>query len=146
MNKTQKSAINNLIGAIINMSLMGWVFIQFFVIKKTPPSFIIRLVPLIMLLIIGAGVYFVNKKESKFAVDRDERDELIIKRAITATFIWIAVSTAFLILIANLALGVDSSISVWILSLVYVAMIMLTVTVYSVAVLLQYGWGGKHGE
>ena len=145
MNRTQKSAIANLVGAIINMAAMGWVFIQFFIIKKTPPAFI-RLVPLIMLLVIGAGVYFVNKKESKSGVDRDERDELIVKRAVTVTFIWIAVSTALLILMANLALGVESSVPVWILSLVYVAMIMLTMAVYSVAVLSQYGWGHKNGE
>jgi hypothetical protein len=145
MNKTQKSAIGNLLGAMIGMTAMVYIFIQFFVIKKTPPSFM-RLVPLFVPIIVVAYIYFLNKKESKSAVDCDERDEIIIKRAVTVTFIWIAVSTALLILISNLALGADSSVPVWILSLVYVAMIMLTMAVYAVAVLIQYGWGNKHGE
>ena len=130
---------------MIGMVAMTYVFIQFFVIKKAPPSFM-RLVPLFVPIIVVAYIYFLNRKESKSAVDCDERDEIIIKRAVTVTFIWIAVSTALLILIANLALGADSSVPFWILSLVYVAMVILTMAVYSVAVLIQYVRGGNDGE
>jgi len=87
-----------------------------------------------------------RKKQSSAEVESDERDDLIKKRAVLVCFI-----SVWLLLIASYAIlwhivGLDGLIPLCILPLIYLGVFFAAMLVYNVAVLVQYGWGGKDGE
>jgi hypothetical protein len=101
---------------------------------------------IVFYLLIGISIIFVRKKQSPAEPNSDERDELIKKRAVRISFIsaWLLLASANLI--AALILGQDGSIPVYLLSLTNVTVFLIALLIYSVAILIQYSWGGKNGK
>jgi uncharacterized Tic20 family protein len=144
MNKTQKSAWFSLAAALTCIASFGYIFVQFFVRKKLGLTGVWPLLAAYGVLL-GVPIIFLRKKQSPREVDKDERDSLIEKRAVIAAFvsIWILLFAATII--PRFIVGLDGSIPVWSLAFINVGILLIVLFVYSVAVLVQYGRGGKDG-
>ena len=146
MNKTQKGAWFNLACALMHMGVFVGLYIRLFVVKKMPTIFGAFVVVLGFFLLTGLTLYVVQKKQSPREVDKDERDSLIEKRAVIAAFVsvWILLFAATII--PRFIVGLDGSIPVWSLAFINVGILLIVLLVYSIAVLVQYGRGGKNHE
>jgi Na+/H+ antiporter NhaC len=145
MNKTQKCAWFNLVGTLLYLAYNIYIGVEFFVLRRWPESFIQFCLFLAFWLVIGIAIVFIRKKQSPAEPNSDERDELIKKRATRISFIsaWLLLAAATII--AGRILGQDGSIPVYLLSLINVSVFLMALLIYSVAILVQYGRGGKNG-
>lgn len=144
MNKTQKVAWCVVLLTLLYLALNIYIGIEFFILRRWPKGAYWPC--LVFYLLIGISIIFVRKKQSPVEPDSDERDELIKKRAVRISFIsaWLLLASANLI--AALILGQAGSIPVYLLSLINVAVFLMALLIYSVAILVQYGWGGSNGK
>jgi len=146
MNKTQKGAWFSLAAGLTCIASFGYIFVQFFVLRKQPG--LTGVWPLLVAygVLLGVPIIFLRKKQSPQEVDKDERDGLIEKRAVIAAFvsIWILLFAATII--PRFIVGLDGSIPVWSLAFINVGILLIVLFVYSIAVLVQYGKGGKSNE
>ena len=92
---------------------------------------------------IAASIIFLRKKQSPAEPDFDERDNLIKKRAVLASFVSVWLLLAATTIIPRLIVGQDGSIPVWTLPLINLGVFLIAMLVYSVAILIQYGLGGE---
>ncbi len=146
MNKTQKGAWINLATALMCMGVYVGLYIRLFVVKKMPTTFSAFWASLGFFLLTGLTLYAVQKKQSPREVDKDERDSMIEKRAVIAAFVsvWILLFAATMI--PRFFVGIDGAIPVWSLAFINVGILIIVLFVYSIAVLVQYGRGGKDGR
>ncbi len=79
-------------------------------------------------------------------VESDERDDLIKKRAVIASFVTVWILLAGVTVVPRFVVGIKGLIPVWLLAFINLGVFLGAVLVYLVAVLVQYGWGGKDGE
>ena len=145
MNKTQKGAWFTLAMSILLIIFLGCVLYEMFTPGRPSKSFV-KFWALMVLGLIGFSLIWLRIKQSPAEVDSDERDELIKKRAVTASF----VSVWILLVISSVAPGFitgdDGCISVYLLPIINLGVFLGVGLVYSVAVLVQYRRGGKSGE
>jgi hypothetical protein len=144
MNKTQKRALCVALLAFLYLAINIFIGVEFFVLRRFPEG---TFWPgIIFYLLVGISIIFVRKKQSPAEPDSDERDELIKKRAVRIGFIsaWLLLASANLI--AALILGQDGSVPIYLLSLANVTVFLIALLIYSVAILVQYGLGGKENE
>ena len=147
MNKTQKTAIFTLVTSLFCIAVMAYTFISIFIFKVWPPGFYGKYWSLIAYIaIVVASVTFLRKKQSPDEPDFDERDDLIKKRAVLACFVSVWILLAAATIISRLIVGQDGSIPVWTLPFINLGVLIIAMLVYSVAILVQYGRGGKDGE
>ena len=131
----------------MSAAIYSFVIIRFFVISK-PPGLIYGFVILLIAFLFVIVSYVVcRKKQSPREVDKDERDKLIEKRAVIAAF------AAFVLLLFSTyvvlchVVGLDGSIPVWSIPFFLIIVVIPAITlVYFVAILVQYGRGGKDGQ
>jgi hypothetical protein len=144
MNKTQKWAWCVVLLTLLYLALNIYIGVEFFVLRRWPKGS--YWLGLVFYLLIGLSIIFVRKKQSPAEPDSDERDELVKKRAVRISFIsaWLLLASANLI--AALILGEAGSIPVYLLSLINVSVFLMALLIYSVAILVQYGWKGKDNE
>jgi len=147
MNKTQKTAIFCLATFLFSAVVMAYPFITIFIFKSWPSCIIVTYL-IVPVFIVGtmASIFSLRKKQSPFEPNSDERDELIKKRAVLVCLI-----SVWILLIASYAIlwhivGLDGSIPLCILPLIYLGVFFAAMLVYNVAILVQYGWRGKDGE
>ena len=146
MNKTQKGAWFTLVMGLLCFAIIIYTVVKIFILKSLPEGFG-RLWPLAAFcLLVGTTIFFMRKKQSPVEVESDERDNLIKKRAVLVSFVSVWVLLAVVCIVPPFIVGQDGSIPVWILSFINVGVLLFTLLVYNVAVLVQYGWGGKDGE
>lgn len=145
MNKTQKGAWCILIASLF-LILFGILLFTEIVILKNLFTSLHRFVALLLFSFMVPLFIFLRKKQSIAEVESDERDRLIVKRAILVSFVsgWILI--AAFTLISRLILGITGSIPIWILSLINFFIFIIAMFIYSAAILVQYGRGGKDGE
>jgi len=144
MNKTQKSAVFYLVMFLLWAVLITYAFLTMFVITpKVSPTWTL-LVPFGVIFV--TSIFWVRKKQSPAEVRSDERDDLIKKRAVIASFVsaWILLVVASVI--PAVIVGDDGSVPVILLPAINISILMITIPIYSIAVLIQYGWRGKDGE
>ena len=141
MNKTQKWAWCVVLLTLLYLALNIYIGVEFFVLRSQPKG--AYWPGLAFYLLIGISIIFVRKKQSPAEPDSDERDELIKKRAVRISFIsaWLLLASANII--TALILGQDGSIPVYLLSLINAHVFLMTLLIYSVAILVQYGWRNK---
>ena len=146
MNKTQKGAWFSLAGALMCIASFGYIFVQFFILKKLPGLTGIWPLLAAYCMLLGIPIIFLRKKQSPTEVDKDERDNLIEKRAVIAAFVsvWILLFAATII--PRFIVGLDGSIPIWSLAFINVGILFIVLLVYSIAVLIQYGKGEKNHE
>lgn len=151
MNKTQKGALFSLINLLL-LIIFTVHCIKIIRDVFSPESYPnpLKIVLFWACLIFGfmglSAFLLYRKKQSSAEVESDERDDLIKKRAVLICFI-----SVWFLLIASYAIlwhiiGLDGSIPLCILPLIYLGVFTAAMLVYNVAVLVQYAWGGKDGE
>jgi hypothetical protein len=141
MNKTQKWAWCVALLTFLYLAINIYIGVEFFALRRFPKG---TFWPgIVFYLLLGISIIFVRKRQSPVEPDSDERDELIKKRAVRISFIsaWLLLASANLI--AALIVGQDGSIPVYLLSLTNVTVFLIALLIYSVAILVQYGWRGK---
>jgi len=151
MNKTQKSALFSLINflLLIIFSVHITKIIRDVFSPESYPN-ALKIVLFWAFIIFGfmglSAFLLYRKKQSSAEVESDEHDDLIKKRAVLVCFI-----SVWFLLIASYAIlwhivGLDGSIPLCILPLIYLGVFFAAMLVYNLAVLVQYGRGGKDGE
>ncbi|MCJ7693164.1 MAG: hypothetical protein MUO22_07095 [Sedimentisphaerales bacterium] len=147
MNKTQKSAIFCLVTFLFCVVVMAYPFISIFILKSWPESFFSRFWSMIAYFVfIAASIIFLRKKQSPAEPDFDERDDLIKKRAVLVSFVSVWILLAAACIIPRFIVGETGAIPVYVLTFINLGIFMVAMLVHSIAVLVQYGWGGKDGQ
>lgn len=147
MNKTQKGAIFSLAAFLFAAVVIAYLFISVFMLKTWPTGFLAKYWSLIAYIAVAvASVTFLRKKQSPGEPDSDERDELIKKRAVLVSFVSIWPLLIAATVIPWFILGDAGSIPVCFLPIINLGVFLIVMLVYSVAVLVQYGWRGKDGK
>ena len=147
MNKTQKTAIFSLASFLFGIIVMAYTFTSLFILKIWPPGFSGKYWSLFAYIaIVIVALTFLRKKQSPNEPDSDERDELIKKRAVLVSFVSVWLLLIAATLIPWFILGETGAIAVYVLPLINLVIFMVAMVVYSVAILIQYGWGGKDAE
>jgi hypothetical protein len=145
MNKTQKSAWCGLVVTLAFLLLCLFLFIEIVILKKMLLS--VNLLWATLLFGLGvASAIFICKKQSPIEVETDERDKLIRTRAVVVSFVSVGVLLALTCLILRFIVGISGTITVWEFTLINFFIFYVALLVYSVAVLVQYGWRDKDGE
>jgi len=142
MNKTQKGALCTLIVSLF-LILFGILLFTEIVILKNLFISLHRFIALLLFSFMVPLFIFLRKKQSLAEVESDERDNLIIKRAILVSFVSVWIMLAAVCIIPRFIVGYTSAIPVWVLSLINFAILLIAMFIYSAAVLIQYGWGDK---
>ncbi|MHC4211781.1 MAG: hypothetical protein ACYSWP_00275 [Planctomycetota bacterium] len=140
MNKTQKGAWFSLFSALFCIGLLSYGGVRIFVFKSMPRCLAVVWTLGIYFVFMVISMFFLSKKQSPVEVEADERDKLIMKRAVLACFISIWVFLAAISVIPRLIVGIDGSIPVWLIPIMNLGVLFAAMLVYSVAVLVQYGW------
>jgi hypothetical protein len=143
MNKTQRGAWFSLVGTIFAFTVVFYLIFRLAIQKKAPERFCLYLFPLIFLLYIVAGIFFLLRKQSPNEPDYDERDNQIKQKAWMAALISVGPLFLTASVIPQFFVGLDGTIPVWLLPIVTVGLLYPVLLVYSIAVLVQYGRGGK---
>jgi hypothetical protein len=143
MNKNQKGAWITLGIALYSIGSCSIIYFRLFVLKK--PSTWFQFLSGIggLILCIVLSILFLRKKQSPVEVETDERDKNIMKRAVLPCAISVGVGLAAVSAIPQLVVGTDGSIPVWVIPIMNLGVAFAATLVYTVAVLVQYGWGGK---
>ena len=147
MNRTQKGAWFALVGCLLNIAIAVYLIVKIYALKSPPRLFwggLSIIIAICVLLVLS--IVFYNKKQSPTEVESDERDKLIQKRAVLVSFVSVWILLGALSIILGFIPGVDGSIPVWLLAIINVCIFFIVMTIYHIAVLVQYGWGGKRGE
>ena len=142
MNKAQKGALCTLIVSLF-LILFGILLFTEIVILKNLFTSLHRFIALLLFSFMVPLFIFLRKKQSLAEVESDERDKLIIKRAILVSFVSVWIMLAAVCIIPRFIVGYTSAIPVWVLSLINFAILLIAMFIYSAAVLIQYGWGDK---
>ena len=140
MNKTQKGACY---GILLSLLLAGIVIFDLIdTIVGWPIKLLIGAVWGGLLLV---PIYLIERKKDPREVDMDERDKRIVKRALLASFILLAVMLGLAFVIAFFILGLQSTMSITMdeLSAIIYFFLVAFVLVLSLAVLAQYGRGAR---
>jgi hypothetical protein len=142
MNRSQKIAWMMFVETIL---LIGFFFFLYYQIsiRNELSIFKLRLWALLFFVIVGSFLVFIFKKRNKTTVVSDERDVLIEKRAFVAAYLSSLMLLPAGLLVLQLLLGLRGTIEIWLLTLVMFLILQLTILVYSVAILVQYGRGSK---
>jgi len=145
MNKTQKGAWSILIASLF-LIVFGILLFTEVVILKSLFISLHRFIALLLVCFLVPYFIFLFKKQSSAEVESDERDSLIAKRAILVSFVSVWIMLAAVCIVPRFIVGYAGSVPVWVISLVNFSIFLVAMFIYSAAVLLQYGWGGKHHE
>ncbi len=141
MNKTQKGAW---VGLVLVIFLLYIPAID--IVEKSLGPLLTHVVgysvglPLLILMI-----YLIRKIETGPGVNFDERDKLIIKKAIITAFGAVSIVLIAWYILTLFSLGESGLVSVSKLPVIVYAVSVLFIFACSTAVLVQYGRGGGHG-
>ena len=140
MNKTQKAALFGLV-IFAASALVGALFvIEVFFLKAAYSQIHVWSI-IFLLTVFVLGLFFILKKQSKNEVESDERDKLIQMRAVVAAFVAVLIAIAAVIVGCTMVIGIQGKISVWVMTLLNMAAILIAFTAYFVATLIQYMMG-----
>jgi len=142
MNRTQKSAW---FGLTMSMLLLVLIAVHALVVKR-PSQFsnLLWLLPIFGL--VALPIISLRRKHSQGEVDIDERDSCISKKALIAAFSSTCGLLVAACMIPAFIVGPTGSIPVCLLPALLYSLFLVFILGYSVAILVQYGWGGKDGK
>ena len=141
MNKTQKSAIFSLVMFLFCAVVIAYAFLTMFVLTpRISPTWTL-IVPFIIVFV--TSIAWLRKKQSPAEVNFDERDNLIKKRAVLVSFVSVWILLAAESVIPQIVVGDVGSIPVSMIPIINVSIFIIVMLVYSVAILVQYGWSVK---
>lgn len=141
MNKTQKGAWFCLATFLLSLAIILYVSLKVFWLKTLPDSLLDKsLMVVIYLVVVVTPFLLMRKKQSPAEVDSDERDTVIKGTAVLVAFVSVWILLAAASLIPQFVLGRDGAIPVWLLPIINLAVFLIVGLIYTVAVLIQYGW------
>lgn len=141
MNRTQKSAW---FGLVVPCFPVVW----FLSVGITTQNELLMLVPIVVFLLLAPVVMFlvIGKKQRPDEVMVDERDYIIRSKALLAGFISVFVMLVVSSILMHLAADDRGMVEVDIMLPLTILIFILAIAVYSAAILIQYGRGGKDGD
>jgi uncharacterized membrane protein len=143
MNRLQKIAWSVVIMTLSGLILSVIAFAILYTKVGMPKAF----AGLACMAIVGlAGFSPLIFRKGKGKITFDERDQMIKKNAAHAGFAGAFLFTCLACMIPFFVLGPKSSISVIWLPQIWAGTFITEFLFYSVAILVQYGWGGSDGE
>ncbi|UCC23030.1 MAG: hypothetical protein JSW23_02900 [Planctomycetota bacterium] len=145
MNRAQKAAVFNLIMGLLLLVFLIILFSGIFFAGTIFTRFN-RFYCLLIVTLLVVFLMFLRKKQSPKEVESDERDKMIQLRAVLVAFVSSWILLAGVALIPRFIIGINGSISVWVLSIINFTIFLVVMIIYSAAVLIQYGRGGKDGQ
>jgi hypothetical protein len=147
MNRTQKFALWGITCLLLPTSFLALFLVSIFFFKwwMPLPARIACLAILFAVFFLG-GLFLAARKQSKKEVETDEMDIAIQKVAALIASISVLVVMGVLLNVANLLWGLNAAVPLWVLMLLFVALVIVGVIVFAVAILIQYGRGGKGGN
>ena len=144
MNKTQKGAWFTLTVAIL-LIVFGVIIyaVMFAHGSRTAGVGLVKVWSGFILVFLAGGAALVHFKRKPSGVDFDERDSAVKKNAVLVAFIglWIVLFAAGLV--PAFIAGDEGSIPTCLLPIINLGVFLIIMLIYSVAVLLQYCWGGQ---
>ncbi len=140
MNKTQKESWYAISISLLSFALGIYMIVEIAVLRRLPEGFGRFFWLPAFLLITGIAIFFIRKKQSPAEVDSDERDNLIKKRAVLAAFVSVWIILSAVSIVPRFIVGPDGSVPIWLLPIINIGVFYIVLLVYSVAVLVQYGW------
>jgi hypothetical protein len=141
MNKTQKGAWFTLAVAILLLVFGAIIFTAMFAPgSRTAGTGLVKVWGWIILVFLAGGAAFVHWKRKPSVVDFDERDNAVRKNAVLSAFVglWILLFAASII--PSFVAGDEGSIQVCLLPIINLGVFLIIMLIYSIAVLVQYGW------
>ena len=145
MNRTQRSAWCMLMVSLFGIFFGILLFAEIAVLKSFFTS-VHRFIALVLVCLFVPYLIFLLKKQSPTEVESDERDRLIIKRAILVSFVSVWIMLAGVCIIPRFIVGETGAIPVYVLTFINLYIFMIAMLVYNIAILIQYGRGGKDGQ
>ncbi len=138
MNRTQKWALFTS-GISLLLLALGVVI----PVQTVTSVELFRIWLLVISLFMIISVVLLRIKQSRAEVDFDERDNAIRKNAVVVSFVSLWALLIAASIIPNLVVGDEGAIPVCFLPIINFGVFLIVMLVYSVAILVQYGWGGK---
>jgi hypothetical protein len=143
MNRTQKSAVMTLSAFLVNAAFLGYLFIRIFILKSLPQMSDAAPLLLAFAAMVTGWVALSRRRQSPAEPEADERDKAILKNAVLAGLISILLFLAATVLALAIVLGEAGSVPVYVLTFILFGVCLMAGLVYSVAILVQYGWRGQ---
>ena len=137
MNRTQKGAWYTLVMAILVLGFGVLVFLGMFGLIHESPIIIWGWF-LVILMYMLLSFVLVKIKRSGSEPNADERDKIIRKNAVLVSFISVLVLSVVASVIPCIILEGSGSIRVVLLPIINFGVLLVTILIYSIAVLIQY--------
>jgi len=145
MNKSQKVAVFALVMSMILLTFVITVPFAWGSKRMFPLYFFV-----FAWIVFGISIIFLRKKQRQAEVESDERDITIKQKAIFASYItlWILTIIGSVIpaMLYEQQLLDSLQLLVFMLPVAVFMMLIIVLLVYSLAVLIQYGWKEKNNE
>ena len=153
MNKTQKGAwlvlVITIVLLVFSITLPIVWFSNVSFLRQINVS-LLRQIPFFLFfltfVLIGLSIIFFRKKQSPSEVDYDERDITIKRKAIVTSYVTLWLLVLIVFTVPAVIIGEHGSIPAIFLPIAPFPMFIIVMLVYSVAILIQYGRGGKDGQ
>jgi len=146
MNKTQKGAIYCLSVLFVAIAICVYSIIKIYFLNSLPGKPSSTFWGVMYFLITVPSLLFLRKKQSPNEPDADERDDLIKKRAVVCSFVSVWILLILTSITPQFIVGPEGSSPAWALPLINLPIFLIAMGIYSIAVLVQYGWRSRNGE
>ena len=141
MNRTQKEALITSGFSLLLLALGIVILVQTLTSVE-----VFRIWLLVISLFIIISAVLLRIKQSRAEVEFDERDNAIKKNAVIVSFVSLWALLIAASIIPTLIVGDEGAIPVCFLPVINIAVFLIVMLVYSVAILVQYGRGVKGEE
>jgi hypothetical protein len=154
MNRSQKFALFNITFILLATALVALVLIPIFFYGQCMPllffgrhmPLLVYMVPAILLAASIGGLFWATRKQSRHEVETDELDIAIQKMAAIISFASFLILVGISLIVANLVWGLNAAVPLWVLMLLYGALVPILSLVWSIAILVQYRRKAKNNE
>jgi len=138
MNKTQKGAWYG-----VFLATMLSIVVVVDLIETAVNPVLLRVCGFSLAVLLVLPIVYINRKRKDAEADVDERDRLIIKKALIGSLVSICALLLVAYMVTLFIPGLTGSISVEMLQTVVFFSFIIFILIFSVAVLVQYGRRGK---
>jgi hypothetical protein len=147
MNRTQKGTWFTLTVAILLLVFGAIIYAAMFAPgNMTAGTGLVKVWGWFILVFLAGGAALIHFKRKPSDVDFDERDNAVKKNAVLVAFIGLLILLFASSIVPSFVAGNTGSIPVCLLPIINLGVFLIIMLIYSVAVLLQYCWGGKENE
>jgi polyferredoxin len=147
MNRTQKSTVIALAAYLFAGVMIICAVINMFTLQANTITILGARLSMAAVFAMPVIAYFtLRRKQSPAEPNSDERDEVIKQKATSVAFLAVCMFLLAASVIPFLFVGQKGSIPAVVMPLINFGIFIDTMAVYSIAVLVQYGRGGKQNE